>query len=65
MAEKDNTYTEGAGYDLNPEGKGSQDASGDNVELNLADSEYQLARGMKSRHIQFLALGMLACSLFK
>ncbi|KAH7316635.1 amino acid permease/ SLC12A domain-containing protein, partial [Stachybotrys elegans] len=28
-----------------------------NIELKLADTEYQLQRGLKSRHIQFLALG--------
>lgn len=29
-----------------------------NPEFNLADPRKQLERGLKSRHIQFLALGM-------
>ena len=38
---------------LDPETNGSST----NPELNLALSHDQLARGLKSRHIQFLALG--------
>lgn len=30
-----------------------------NPEFNLADQNSQLKRGLKSRHIQFLALGKL------
>jgi yeast amino acid transporter len=49
MAEKHNEST---GYDV--------EASNSNqgVELNLANDHDQLERGLKSRHIQFLALGM-------
>lgn len=50
MAEKDS----GNGFDLNQEGS----HQGQTTEYNLADSHDQLERGLKSRHIQFLALGM-------
>ncbi|KAK7433187.1 hypothetical protein QQZ08_000119 [Neonectria magnoliae] len=53
MAEKE-AYTDGGnGYDLNREGS----QTGQTTEYNLADSHDQLERGLKSRHIQFLALG--------
>lgn len=32
-----------------------------NPEFNLANPESQLERGLKSRHIQFLALGIFHC----
>lgn len=54
MAEKQ--VTSGNGYDLNLEG--SNNASNQGIELNLANTHDQLERGLKSRHIQFLALGM-------
>ncbi|PHH85858.1 hypothetical protein CDD83_11087 [Cordyceps sp. RAO-2017] len=41
------------GYDLNPEAS----RPAENTEFNLAAQHDQLARGLKSRHIQFLALG--------
>jgi amino acid transporter len=34
-----------------------------NTEFNLAQGHNQLERGLKSRHIQFLALGMASFSL--
>ncbi|KPM42001.1 putative proline-specific permease put4 [Neonectria ditissima] len=53
MAEKE-AYNEGGnGYDLDREGS----QTGQTTEYNLADSHDQLERGLKSRHIQFLALG--------
>lgn len=55
MAEKDATYDDGAPYDLNPEA--SKKGSDENTEFALAGQDEQLKRGMKSRHIQFLALG--------
>ena len=36
-----------------------------NPEFNLADPRKQLERGLKSRHIQFLALGMAPTVTFK
>ena len=42
-------------YALNPEGS----RPAESAEYNLADQHDQLARGLKSRHIQFLALGKL------
>jgi hypothetical protein len=36
-----------------------------NPELNLADPRKQLERGLKSRHIQFLALGRCQIITFK
>ncbi|KAF7557487.1 hypothetical protein G7046_g6040 [Stylonectria norvegica] len=53
MGEKD--ISEGNGYDLNREG--STTGSNEAVEYNLANKHDQLERGLKSRHIQFLALG--------
>ncbi|KJZ72542.1 Proline-specific permease [Hirsutella minnesotensis 3608] len=44
----------GGGYDLNPE---ASSLPADNAEYNLTQQHDQLARGLKSRHIQFLALG--------
>lgn len=54
MAEKDLYNDGGNGFDLNQEGS----HQGQTTEYNLADSHDQLERGLKSRHIQFLALGM-------
>lgn len=42
-------------YALNPEAS----RPAESAEYNLADQHDQLARGLKSRHIQFLALGKL------
>lgn len=53
MAEKDLYNDGGNGFDLNQEGS----HQGQTTEYNLADSHDQLERGLKSRHIQFLALG--------
>ncbi|KAI5467808.1 amino acid permease/ SLC12A domain-containing protein [Mariannaea sp. PMI_226] len=53
MAEKDVHQSSNA-YEVNPE-SGSDEAH--NTEYNLASSHDQLHRGLKSRHIQFLALG--------
>ncbi|KAJ3523548.1 hypothetical protein NM208_g12408 [Fusarium decemcellulare] len=52
MGEKENTDGDN-GFDLNQEAS----HQGENVEYNLANSHDQLERGLKSRHIQFLALG--------
>lgn len=52
MSEK-KEYNEGNGYDLNQEGSRTVGDS----EFNLANQHDQLERGLKSRHIQFLALG--------
>lgn len=51
--EKEGAHSSQDGYGLNPEA--SQPAEGS--EYNLANQHDQLARGLKSRHIQFLALG--------
>ncbi|KFA53931.1 hypothetical protein S40293_01812 [Stachybotrys chartarum IBT 40293] len=42
------------GYAQNPEGA---EFAGQGVEHHVASEDYQLERGLKSRHIQFLALG--------
>ncbi|CAM1506346.1 Fc.00g059870.m01.CDS01 [Cosmosporella sp. VM-42] len=55
MGEKE-VYNEGNGFDLNPEASNSP-ADNDGHEYNLANKHDQLERGLKSRHIQFLALG--------
>lgn len=54
MAEKEQIDA-GNGFDLNQEA--SHQGENENIEYNLANSHDQLERGLKSRHIQFLALG--------
>ncbi|KAM0426245.1 hypothetical protein ACHAPT_008597 [Fusarium lateritium] len=54
MAEKEHIEA-GNGFDLNQEA--SHQGENENIEYNLANSHDQLERGLKSRHIQFLALG--------
>jgi amino acid transporter len=54
MAEKEQIDA-GNGFDLNQEA--SRQGENENIEYNLANSHDQLERGLKSRHIQFLALG--------
>lgn len=57
MGEKDIYEADASnGFDLNQEASNSPGDSKD-VEYNLANSHDQLERGLKSRHVQFLALG--------
>ncbi|KAF9087266.1 hypothetical protein BGX27_002961 [Mortierella sp. AM989] len=53
MEKKEDTGASHDGYDLNVEANHPVEYS----EHNLAEKHDQLARGLKSRHIQFLALG--------
>ncbi|KAF8971963.1 hypothetical protein BGZ46_010222 [Entomortierella lignicola] len=53
MEKKEYASSSNSGYDRNLEA----DQPAENAEFNLAEKHDQLARGLQSRHIQFLALG--------
>jgi amino acid permease len=65
MKEDDRAPSPSAGihetYEYNPE---AAHFPGQNIEYQITSADYQLERGLKSRHIQFLALGK-SSSIYK
>jgi yeast amino acid transporter len=53
------------GEEINPKDHHGLKGKESNPEFNLADPRKQLERGLKSRHIQFLALGMALILTFE